>query len=72
MATRKPAVGNGPSSTAPMRINMKDEPQIAASNTKSTSHGVEGEAGDDFNADFQVGVVLLFGSAHLHIQSTRR
>src|SRR5512140_3037461 len=35
MATRKPAVGTGPNSTVAIRVNKKDEPQIAASNTKS-------------------------------------
>ena len=37
IATRRPAVGTGPNSTVAMRVNRKDEPQIAASNTKSTT-----------------------------------
>ena len=37
IATRTAAVGSAPNSTAPMRMNRNDEPQMAASSTKSVS-----------------------------------
>ena len=37
MATRMAAVGKGPNSTAAMRMNKKDEPQMAARIKKSAS-----------------------------------
>ena len=37
IVTRTAAVGSGPNSTVPMRMNKNDEPQMAASKTKSVS-----------------------------------
>jgi hypothetical protein len=41
MATRAPAVASAPNSTAPMRMNKNDEPQMAANKVKSSSQGAE-------------------------------
>lgn len=40
IATRTAAVGSGSNSSVPMRMNKKDEPQMAASKTKSVSQAL--------------------------------
>jgi len=42
--TRTAAVGSGPNSTTPMRVNRNDEPQIAASSAKSSAQLLGPEA----------------------------
>src|SRR3990167_6037461 len=39
MATRTAAVGSGPNSSVPMRMNRNEAPQMAPSKTKSTTQG---------------------------------
>jgi hypothetical protein len=45
MATRTAAVGSAPNSTAAVRMKMNDAPQIAASSTKSSIHGLAARLG---------------------------
>ena len=40
IATRTPAVGSAPNSSTPMRVNRKDEPQIAPSSRKSVAQAL--------------------------------
>jgi hypothetical protein len=43
MLTRSAAVGQAPNSSAAVRMNKKDEPQMVASSKKSASQPLAGE-----------------------------
>ena len=74
-ATRIAAVGSGPNSTTPMRVNKNDAPHMAASRTKSVAQFLGAMVvvvvcktftGFLFEARLQASGVQFYGATHPH------